>query len=80
MLALYRSARQAEALQAYQVARRELADELGLAPGGELRRLEGEILRQDPVLDPPAPAPATGSLLVVPSSIDRLDELLALAT
>ena len=38
MLALYRSARQAEALHAYQVARRELSDELGLEPSGELKR------------------------------------------
>ncbi len=80
MLALYRSARQAEALAAYRAARRELAGELGLEPGGELRRLERAILRQDPALDSPAQGPASGSLLVVPSSIDRLDELLALAT
>ena len=80
MLALYRSARQAEALQAYRMARRELASELGLEPGGELRRLERAILQQDPALDPPAEAPAAGSLLVVPSSIERLDDLLALAT
>src|SRR3954451_8636242 len=80
MLALYRSARQAEALQAYRMARRELASELGLEPGGELRRLERAILQQDPALDPPAAeAPAAGSLLVVPSSIARLDDLLALA-
>ena len=80
MLALYRSARQAEALQVYRTARRELASELGLEPGGELRRLERAILQQDPELDPPAETPATGSLLVVPSSVGRLDELLALAT
>ena len=80
MLALYRSARQAEALQAYRMAQRELASELGLEPGGELRRLERAILQQDPALDPPAEAPAVGSLLVVPSSIERLDDLLALAT
>jgi hypothetical protein len=80
MLALYRSARQAEALAAYRAARRELAGELGLEPGGELRRLERAILRQDPALDSPAQVPAAGSLLVVPSSIERLDDLLALAT
>src|SRR3954452_8717968 len=79
MLALYRSARQAEALQAYRMARREFASELGLEPGGALRRLERAILQQDPALDPPAEAPAVGSLLVVPSSIERLDDLLALA-
>ena len=80
MLALYRSARQAEALAAYRATRRELAGELGLEPGAELRRLERAILQQDPALDSPAQVPAAGSLLVVPSSIERLDDLLALAT
>ena len=56
MLALYRSARQAEALHAYQVARRELSDELGLEPSGELKRLEQAILQQDPALEPSARA------------------------
>src|SRR3954451_16672602 len=79
MLALYRSARQAEALAVYRAARRELASELGLEPGGELRRLERAILQQDPALDLPADARAAGSLLVVPSSIERLDDVLALA-
>jgi DNA-binding SARP family transcriptional activator len=50
MLALYRSGRQAEALRAYQQARRTLADELGLEPGSELRELEQAILSQDPTL------------------------------
>ena len=57
MLALYRSGRQAEALQAFQAARRALADELGIDPGRWLRQLETGILRQDPGLDwtpPPA--------------------------
>src|SRR5580693_8018430 len=57
MLALYRSGRQGEALQAFQGARRELADELGIDPGRRLRQLETGILRQDPGLDwtpPPA--------------------------
>jgi len=55
MLALYRSGRQAEALAAYQDARRALVDGLGLEPGRELRELEQAILRQDPGLDPAAP-------------------------
>jgi YVTN family beta-propeller protein len=50
MLALYRSGRQADALRAYQTARRTLGDELGLEPGPELRELEAAILRQDPRL------------------------------
>ena len=47
MLALYRSGRQAEALQAYQDGRRALSEELGLEPGQGLRDLETAILRQD---------------------------------
>jgi predicted ATPase/DNA-binding SARP family transcriptional activator len=48
MLALYRSGRQADALEAFQEARRVLADELGLEPGPELRRLQEAILAHDP--------------------------------
>lgn len=55
IVALYRSGRQAEALQTYQEARRMLADELGIDPSPDLRRLEGAILRQDPELDLPRP-------------------------
>jgi DNA-binding SARP family transcriptional activator len=51
MLALYRSARQAEALGAFQTARRVLRDELGLEPSSTLRRLEQAILIQDPALE-----------------------------
>jgi predicted ATPase/DNA-binding SARP family transcriptional activator len=50
MLVLYRSGRQADALRAYQEARRTLADELGLEPGAELRELQRRILRHDPTL------------------------------
>ena len=47
MLALYRAGRQADALEAYQEARRVLMDELGLEPSGELRALQQAILQQD---------------------------------
>jgi DNA-binding SARP family transcriptional activator/sugar lactone lactonase YvrE len=54
MLALYRSGRQSEALDAYQQARRLLSTELGLEPGRELRELEAAILRQDAQLHVPS--------------------------
>ena len=47
MLALYRSGRQADALEVYQDARRVLMDELGLEPSEELRALQQAILQQD---------------------------------
>jgi DNA-binding SARP family transcriptional activator/streptogramin lyase len=58
MLALYRSGRQADALDAYQAGRRVLQDDLGLEPGNELRNLEAAILRQDEALSPAPPVPA----------------------
>ena len=53
MLALYRAGRQGEALGAYQRARSLLADQLGVDPGPELRRLESAIVAQDAALDTP---------------------------
>ena len=61
MLALYRSGRQADALQAYRDARRELLDELGLEPGRALQELEQAILVHDPALDPPGRPNTRGS-------------------
>ena len=58
MLALYRSDRQADALQAYQDARRTLVGELGIEPGERLRELERAILAQDPELHLAAEEPA----------------------
>jgi DNA-binding SARP family transcriptional activator/CheY-like chemotaxis protein len=57
MLALHRSGRTSEALAVYRRVRRRLADELGLDPGTELRRLEAEILRGGATLDPEPIAP-----------------------
>jgi DNA-binding SARP family transcriptional activator len=51
MLALYRSGRQAEALQIYHDTRRLLVEELGIDPSPNLQQLHGAILRQDPGLD-----------------------------
>ncbi|MEL7156487.1 MAG: BTAD domain-containing putative transcriptional regulator [Actinomycetota bacterium] len=53
MLALYRQGRQADALRAFQRARRHLADELGLEPGPGLVDLEQRILRHDASLAGP---------------------------
>jgi DNA-binding SARP family transcriptional activator/tetratricopeptide (TPR) repeat protein len=50
MLALYRSGRQAEALDAFVDARRTMVDELGIEPGPALQRLQHMILIQDPSL------------------------------
>jgi YVTN family beta-propeller protein len=52
LVALYRSGRQAEALEAYSEARRRLVDELGIEPGRELQELQRRILAQDPGLGP----------------------------
>lgn len=60
MLALYRSGRQVDALRRYEEGRRLLAEELGLEPGPDLRRLEAAILAHE--VDVPAPrvaAPVT---------------------
>jgi DNA-binding SARP family transcriptional activator len=50
ILALYRSGRQADALETYRETRRILNDELGLEPSPTLRELERAILRHDPAL------------------------------
>jgi DNA-binding SARP family transcriptional activator len=54
MLALYRSGRQAEALEAYRDGRRTLLDELGIDPSPALQELEQAILRQDARVEAPA--------------------------
>src|SRR5262245_4296069 len=53
MVALYRSGRQAEALDAYRDARTALRDELGLEPSEELQALQRAILDHDPSLAAP---------------------------
>lgn len=73
MLALYRSGRQADALEVYRQGRRALTEELGLEPRPALSQLEQAILRQDAALDAPSTGPESrrgaarrrGSLLVV---------------
>jgi WD40 repeat protein/DNA-binding SARP family transcriptional activator/energy-coupling factor transporter ATP-binding protein EcfA2 len=73
MLALYRSDRQAEALEAYATARRTLVEQIGVEPGPMLRDLHRAILEHDvalqdepadaelpPALDPAAAQPLAG--------------------
>ncbi len=85
MTALYRSGRQADALDAYKDARRALVDELGIEPSAALQELERAILRQEPALDLPATVPASfgeaaeRSILVAVSHETRVDALLAVA-
>lgn len=59
MVALYRSGRQADALEVYREARRRLADDLGLEPGPELRAAEQAVLNGSAALTgaPDAPSP-----------------------
>lgn len=81
MLALYRSGRQAEALDAYRDMRRILVDELGLEPSPALQELEQAILRQDDALAPDriAPEPVARAVVVLTADSSSLDALLAIA-
>ena len=53
MIALYRSGRQAEALQSFHAARKALDDQLGQKPCASLQRIYLQILRQDAAMAPP---------------------------
>ena len=83
MLALYRSGRQAEALEAYRRLRRALVDELGIEPSPSLQEMERAMLRQDPALELERAAPedtgADRGILVVATSDTSLDSLLTIA-
>jgi YVTN family beta-propeller protein len=76
MIALYRSGRQADALDAYQETRRVLVEELGLEPGRTLQELERAILTQDEALEAPHHAgvrlrapPKRGSLTMIGAAL-----------
>jgi DNA-binding SARP family transcriptional activator len=69
MIALYRSGRQAEALQVYRDTWQILTEELGIAPSPQLRELEQAILTDAPSLNAPdAPSP-TARHPVVPQQL-----------
>ncbi|MDK1475891.1 BTAD domain-containing putative transcriptional regulator [Streptomyces sp. 549] len=64
MLALFRSGRQAEALEEFTKVREFLVDELGIGPGDALTDLHHAILRNSPELA--APAQAAGPTPLTP--------------
>ncbi|GAA2156231.1 hypothetical protein GCM10009760_56990 [Kitasatospora kazusensis] len=85
MVALYRSDRQSDALQAFSRARKALVDELGVEPGAGLKRLHDRILRSDPLLawqdpSPARPAPGAPALWLPPATADFTGREAALAT
>ncbi|HJQ49257.1 MAG TPA: BTAD domain-containing putative transcriptional regulator [Gaiellaceae bacterium] len=71
MLALYRADRQAEALEAYQRARHDLIEELGIEPSESLQRLHQAILRHDPALEVPSGTAASNG--AVTASVPTAD-------
>ena len=71
MLALYRSGRQAEALEAYQQFRRSLSEELGLEPGPAIQRLELSILGRDSALDLAPSDASSDAREEVPAAVAR---------
>lgn len=81
MLALYRTGRQAEALDTYRRLRRALVDDLGIEPSPAVQKLERAMLTQDPSLVPEQadvrPPEPDRSILVVAWSGGQLEALLA---
>jgi DNA-binding SARP family transcriptional activator/DNA-binding CsgD family transcriptional regulator len=68
MLALYRSERQAEALEVYRRGRRTL-DELGIEPSAVLQQLEKAILNHDPALQARSRAARSREGVVLPGPL-----------
>jgi DNA-binding SARP family transcriptional activator/DNA-binding GntR family transcriptional regulator len=87
ILALYRAGRQAEALVAYERFRSTLDDQLGIEPSPALKRLQHNILTQDPSLEPATREPPVRRRARAPSDdgapqgfVGRADELAQLET
>ena len=82
MLALYRSGRQADALEVYRQSSQRLRDELGLEPSPQLRELERSILNQDTRFEAPlrgAPGPLVNLPVPATAFVGRNRELAKLA-
>ncbi|MFJ9107924.1 AfsR/SARP family transcriptional regulator [Streptomyces sp. NPDC102283] len=71
MLALYRSGRQAEALETFREGRLLLVEQLGIEPGDELRRLEAAILAGDGALRGPGPVTPPPAAPLPPSPVSH---------
>lgn len=72
MLALYRSGRRVDALEAYRTLRRTLVRELGVEPSADIRELHQRILEVDPALDlhtAPEPVRAAGVFRQLPADL-----------
>ncbi|MEV7097758.1 AfsR/SARP family transcriptional regulator [Amycolatopsis sp. NPDC051045] len=78
MLALYRSGRQAEALEVFARTQRLLESELGLYPGPELREMQRRILAADPALAPAAASHPSQLPPELPEFVGRTSETAAL--
>jgi DNA-binding SARP family transcriptional activator len=76
MLALYRSGRAADALEAYQSARRVHVEQLGLEPGPELRRTQEAILAHDPSIGGVSATAAGAHWLPLENRRDELGRVL----
>jgi predicted ATPase/DNA-binding SARP family transcriptional activator len=72
ILALYRSGRQAEALDAYQSARDTMVEELGIDPSPELQTLHKQILNQDEALAAPQRPRQRGATVRLPAPATSL--------
>jgi DNA-binding SARP family transcriptional activator/nucleotide-binding universal stress UspA family protein len=81
MLALYRSGRQAEALDVYRKTREALVEEFGIEPTAALRELERAILAQDRSLDLAelSHVEPARTMLVLPRDDGRLESVLAIS-